>query len=98
MFLIDPPSLILPQSTTTRQWSSYKEPAKIELRCKFDGFPVPTLELSKDNKPIKTSGSGSLSYEFNTRTIDDFGFFACTAKNSQGEATHYMEVAKLGKT
>ncbi|KAK3738525.1 hypothetical protein QZH41_012057, partial [Actinostola sp. cb2023] len=93
------PSAILSQSTTTTQWSSYSGPDTVELKCRFDGYPVPSVELSKDDRHIKTAvsnGQGSLTHRFSTKTIDDFGFYGCTAKNSQGQATHYMEVAKLG--
>jgi hypothetical protein len=62
---------------------------------------VPSVELSKDSKPITTGitqDMGSLTYRFKTKTIDDYGFYACKATNSQGEAYHYVEVSKTGKT
>lgn len=96
IFIQDGPSVLLAQTTTDTQWSSYTSPEQVELQCGFDGYPVPFVELSKDGKLIQTAIS-SLTYAFNAKSIDDFGFYACSARNKYGEANHFIEVAKLGE-
>lgn len=95
----DGPSLLQSQSTTGIQWASYSSPNPLNFKCKFDGYPVPTIVLSKDGKTIKTvTNSNLLTHSLHTKTIDEFGFYACSARNDFGDETHYIEVAKMGKS
>ncbi|EDO33680.1 predicted protein [Nematostella vectensis] len=93
------PELIQSESTTQVTWSNYADRDPIELNCTFDGFPVPTVELYKDSKVITshvTKGRGSLVYKARAKSIEYYGFYQCTARNTQGEVTHVMEVSKSG--
>lgn len=87
------------QSTNNTQWALYTDPNPVQIKCAFDGYPVPSVEISKDNKPITKGvnrGSGSLTYKLQAKTIDDIGFYACRGTNSQGEETYYVEISKTG--
>ncbi|XP_031569846.1 myosin-binding protein C, slow-type-like [Actinia tenebrosa] len=94
-----PPKVLRSLSTNSTQWTSYTDPNPVQIRCAFNGYPVPSIEISKDNKLITkgvTRRSGSLTYKFQAKTIDDYGFYACRGTNSQGDDTYYVEVSKTG--
>ena len=69
-----------------------------------DGFPEPTVEWKRDNKPLKHSNKCNISKEgqvarmqINSMTEADDGVFSITAINCVGETSSSCKAAVEGK-
>ena len=72
-------------------------PKEVELKCAFDGHPVPTVTIKRPDKKKVAIRQGSASYQFYTREYGDYGFYECEGKNDAGTGRHHMEVYEAGE-
>lgn len=65
------------------------------VRCVFDGFPDPSVEITK-NGALLANGTLKASLYVTTNKEEDFGDYVCTAKNFHGSANHTVKLVKAG--
>ncbi len=82
------------------------EGAKLDLKCRLTGYPVPSLVWLKDNEPLHASArvttsqdavSGELSVRFDFVKSLDAGVYVCRAENAYGSDETFSEVVIVGE-
>ena len=76
----------------------------VKMQIKVAGEPRPTIEWSKDNKPLKPSGYVDIKTEEDLSTLTiknpgpgDQGTYKCTASSETGEATRSFDLDIKGR-
>lgn len=93
---IKPPKFIVPLSNL-----KVDEGSNTLLNCKLEGYPFPTVQWFKDNKPLPASNrlltnynlnSGVVSLKISDVQIGDTGHYTAFAQNKAGQDQTYCTV------
>ncbi|VDI73957.1 Hypothetical predicted protein [Mytilus galloprovincialis] len=83
MFLIVPPTSVL-FDNVVQQYIKGNEDQLMNITCKsVGGNPLPSLQLSKNDKLLATTDNGPLVYTMQPSRIDDKSNLSCTANHSE---------------
>ena len=99
MRLKDAPELDKSQSSRTPIYSLPNSANILQIKCVFNGNPVPSVNISKEGRYVKglvTHGKNSVVHRFYTKASEDFGFYYCEAKNRVGQAKYAVEIYQAG--
>ncbi|CAG0885381.1 unnamed protein product [Cyprideis torosa] len=97
-----------PEIKVQEEWIHSGEGYQAEIACIISGEPKPDVEWYRDNKRLDVSSSGGqykVSNEGSAYTLqidqlreNDFGQYACLAKNQQGQDKKEIELSGIAKS
>ena len=67
----------------------------VTVKCVFYGYPVPTVKMTAPNGTEVATGDSAASVTLRTDSVDDFGFFNCSAENEDGQKEEFSVELKI---